>query len=597
MDLKTTWDLSPLLSGDDDPKRETLRAEIENATAEFVRKWKNEPAYLSDPAVLRQALDEYEIWQRKCGGGGNETYYFWLRSEEDQNDPEVKGHLNQAEDFGNKILNQVRFFELAIAKIPPEKQKEFLSAPELAEYKHFLEKLFAEAQYLLTEPEENILALKSGPAHAQWIRMVSGLLSKEEADISMQGAKKRKNFEEILSLIDSTDKTVRDSAAEALNAVFRKHLEIGEAELNAILSDKKIDDELRKLPRPDSGRHVRDDIDTEIVDALRAAVVERFDISRRYYELKAKLLGLPRLAYHERNVPYGDLDKTYDLPAAFALVNRVFLKLDPEFGEILARFGRNGQFDAFPRKGKASGAFCAHNLLSQPTYVLLNHTDKLKDVLTLAHEMGHGINNELMRPVRNALDFGTSTATAEVASTFMEDFVLEELLKEAGPELRLAIMMLKLNDDVSSIFRQIACYEFEEELHRSQRAKGYLSSAEIGRMFQRHMSEYMGEAVEQSPGAENWWLYWSHLRRFFYVYSYASGLLISKSLQASVKGEPGFINKVKAFLSAGLSDSPRGVFQKLGIDIADPDFWKKGLDAIDGNLKAAEELARELKKI
>ncbi|MBI3592133.1 MAG: oligoendopeptidase, partial [Nitrospirae bacterium] len=232
-----------------------------------------------------------------------------------------------------------------------------------------------------------------------------------------------------------------------------------------------------------------------------------------------------------------------------------------------------------------------------PTYILLNHTDMLNDVLTLAHELGHGINNELIRKKQNALNFGTPTSTAEVASTFTEDFVLQEILKKADDRLRLAIMVKKLNDDVSTIFRQAACYQFEQELHHEFRKKGYLSKEEIGKLFQKHMSAYMGDYVEQSAGSENWWVYWNHIRYFFYVYSYAGGLLISKALQNSVKEDPKFIGKVKEFLSAGLSDSPKNIFKKLGVDITDKGFWDKGLDEVESLLMETTQLAKRLGKI
>jgi oligoendopeptidase F len=218
-------------------------------------------------------------------------------------------------------------------------------------------------------------------------------------------------------------------------------------------------------------------------------------------------------------------------------------------------------------------------------------------VLTLAHELGHGINNELIRKCQHALYFGTPISTAEVASTFMEDFVLQEILKEADEELRLALMVKKLNDDVSTIFRQAACYRFEQELHSEFRGKGYLSVEEIGSLFRRNMAAYMGDAVEQSRGSENWWIYWGHIRSFFYVYSYAGGLLISKSLQSYVKKDPRFIDNVKVFLSAGLSDSPRNIFSRLGIDIADAGFWARGLDEVEELLIETTALARKMKKI
>jgi len=279
------------------------------------------------------------------------------------------------------------------------------------------------------------------------------------------------------------------------------------------------------------------------------------------------------------------------------LIYTVMNTLDPKFGEIFAGFIKNGQIEAYPRKGKDSGAFCMHHLMTQPTYILLNHTGKLHDVLTIAHELGHGINNELIREKQHALDFGTPTSTAEVASTFMEDFVLEKIIQGGDDEMRLAIMMQKLNDDVSSIFRQAACYRFEQELHKQFRTSGYLSKEEIGELFQKHMASYMGKAVEQSEGSENWWVYWNHIRYFFYVYSYASGLLISKSLQNSVKRDPVFTEKVKEFLSAGLSDSPKNIFAKLGIDITDKQFWNKGLDEVEKLLNETEILAKKLGKI
>jgi oligoendopeptidase F len=333
------------------------------------------------------------------------------------------------------------------------------------------------------------------------------------------------------------------------------------------------------------------------VDTLIETVSERFDISAAFYKLKARLLKVKKLRYHERNIEYGTISRRYPYETAVKLIMKVLANLDQTFAGILDGFIRNGQFDVYPRKGKAGGAFCAHNLISQPTYILLNHTNRLNDVLTLAHELGHGINNELIRGKQHSLHFGTPISTAEVASTFMEDFVLQEIMRKADDELRLSIMMMRLNDEVSTIFRQVACYRFEQELHEQFRKSGYLSKEEIGRLFQKHMKSYMGASVEQSPGSENWWVYWGHIRSFFYVYSYASGLLISKSLQNSVKEDPRFIGKVKEFLSAGLSDSPKNIFLGVGIDITDKGFWDKGIEEVERLLNETERLARELRKI
>jgi len=592
-----SWNLTNLFQGDNDPRMEDKRKLVEQESYAFINKWKPRKDYLEDPEVLKQALDEYEAWTRRCGTDGDEGYYFMLRTQQDQNDPTLKARFNKIEDFSRRIQNEIQFFYLKIGTIPQKKQKRFLEYKALKKYRHFLERIFAESRYLLSEPEERILNLKASTSYINWVKMTSGFLAKEEREVTAENGKKvLKTFAEIASLMNSRNKIVRHSASGAFNDILGKQVEVAEADINAILANKMIDDELRKMPRPDLSRHISDDIDSEIVDALIIAVFERFSIPSQFYALKAKLMGVRKLQYHERNVEYGHIEKSYPYGKSIKLIERVFKKLDTTFTDILTRFRENGQFDVYPRRGKASGAFCMHHLISQPTYILLNHTGKLHDVLTLAHELGHGINNELMREKQNALNFGAPLSTAEVASTFMEDFVFQELLKEADDESRLAIMVNKLNDDVATIFRQVACYRFEQEIHQAYRQKGYLSKEQIGNLFQKHMAAYMGKAVEQSPGSENWWVYWGHIRYFFYVYSYASGLLISKFLQNRVKENPPFIEKVKKLLSAGLSESPKNIFRELGVDITDKGFWSQGLNEVENLLQETTMLARSLGK-
>jgi oligoendopeptidase F len=593
-----TWNLKHLFQHDDDPMIEKKRKIVEKKSYEFINAWKNRKDYLKDPGVLRQAVDGYEAWRRDFSSDGDEGYYFWLRTTQDQNDPKLKAKFNMIEHFSKKIENDIQFFSLRIAKIPVSQQRRFLEYKGLKDYRHYLERLFAESKHLLSEPEEKIMNLKSSTSYFNWVKMTSSFLAKEERKVLLEdGQREIKPFPVIASLMNNKKKQVRDTAARSFNDILKKNADVAEEEINAVLAHKKTDDEIRRMQRPDIARHISDDIDTEIVDALINAISGRFDIPAEYYALKARLLKVKKLKYHERNVEYGNINRKYTYHDSIKLIRKVLKNLDGKFSLIFDKFLTNGQFDVFPRKGKVSGAFCAHQLVSQPTYILLNHTDRLNDVLTLAHELGHGINNELIREKQNALNFGTPTSTAEVASTFMEDFVLQEMLKHADDELRLSIMMMKLNDDISTIFRQAACYRFEQALHHDFRQKGYLSKEEIGRLFQEHMSAYMGNSVEQSPGSENWWVYWSHIRSFFYVYSYASGLLISKSLQKSVKENPAFIEKVKGFLSAGLSDSPKNIFSNLGIDITDNKFWDKGLGEVSMLLDDTISLAQRLGKI
>jgi|SRR3989344_2900510 len=602
-DIKTEWDLGLLFKGDDDPRIIESRKRIEAEVDNFVKKWRPRKDYLENLKPLKEALEEYEKLEMVGGGEGtdggvgNEYFYFWLKSQKDLNDSNIKACLGKASDFIIKMSNELVFFTIALGKIEEKNQKKFLESSELKKYKHYLERTFASSKYILSEAEEKIMTLKSEPAYSLWVRMLNGFLAKEERDVlDVDGKLRKKSFSEILSLMSEQNKEVRDSAASAFNDILNKHKEVAESEINAVLKDKQIDDGLRKFERPDAARHLSDDLESEIVDSLINTVSSEFGLAREFYKLKAKLLGMEKLEYHERNVDYGEIDLKYSFEKAFSLVYDVLNELDKEFGEIYLRMFKQGQVDVFPKKGKKSGAFCTDSLFSQPTFVMLNHTDKLRDVTIIAHEFGHAINGELARK-QSPLNYGMVLSTAEVASTFMEDFVFRRLVNGVDDETKLALIMMKLNDELSTIFRQTACYKFEQELHREFREKGYLPLEDIGRIFSKHMASYMGEAVKMSPGNENWWVYWGHIRTFFYVYSYSSGILISKAMQRKVREDPGFILDVKEFLSLGLTASPKKVFANMGINISEKVFWESGIAEFKEWLKEAENLARKLGKI
>ncbi len=596
---KTEWDLSPLLKSDDDPKIQEYRQIITKATDDFVAKWKQRIDYLEKPEILKEALDELESLEN-TEANNKEVYYYNLRTAVESDNPDIRAKENQAIEFEKTIINKFQFFWLNLAKIDKKLQPQFLNAKSLQQYKHILERTFAAAKYRLSEAEERLILLKSSVAYGNWVEMTSIFLAKEEREAISEGGKKVKLTEEQLgTLLNSRKKNVRDKAAEAFNGLLSDYADVAEHEINSILANKKIDDELRGYERPDKSRHISDDIESDVVDVLISAVSGRNSIPHRHYKLKTELLGLSKLEYHERGVPYGSAEKEYSYEETCQLIHSVFSELDSEFAAIFERFLKNGQIDVYPRKGKRGGAFCTGSGagLKNPTYIMLNHTNKIRDVITLAHELGHGINNELIRQKQLNINASTPMSTAEVASTFMEDFVLERLLKHANTELELELRVSKMDDIVATIFRQVGCYKFEQELHRQYRIKGYLSKEEIGKIFQTEMAAYMGPAVEQSSGSQNWWVYWPHIRYFFYVYSYAGGLLISKALQSKVRRDKIFIEKVKVFLAAGRSKSPKDIFAEMGIDITDKAFWDAGLDEIENLMNETEALAKKLGKI
>ena len=596
--ITTEWDLSYLIKNGDVLEEEMSKARYIEAREAFENKWKKRTDYLESPSALKKALDDYEKFIGNFSGGGEAGYYFVLKNFLDQNNPLIKAKYNKIQELVIKTENDLEFFTHRLAKVSERQQKIFLNSPELFEYKHFLETLFNEAKYLLSEDEEKILNSMIPTAYLNWVRMTSDFLARKEAIVlNERGKKVKKSFSEIWSDVIDRNKNVRDSAVKAFNKMLEEHSDTAEVELNSVLQNKKITDELRKMDRPDLARHIADDIDTKAVDALIEAVESRFDISKKYYKLKAQLNGVKKLKYHERTVEYGDFNKKYSYEESVELVGKAFKKLDGEFYYLFRDMVENGKIDVFPKKGKESSEFCVTLLKDKPTYILLNHSGKLNDVTTLAHEMGHAINDELIKKHQNSLNMYTPVSTAEVASTFMQDFVLDEVSEGISDKDKLTLNMMRLDEAISAVMRQIACYKFELELHKIYREKGYISREEIGKIFTKNMKAYMGEYVEQSEGSQNWWVQWSHIRNYFYVYSYSSGLLISKFLQDAVKNDARFISKVKEFLSAGSSESPKDIFSRLGINIDDKNFWLKGLKEIDDLLTETSNIAKKLGKI
>lgn len=590
--MKTEWEFEWINTKTFDKKRK----ECEIAYNEFVLKWKNREDYLKKPETLKEILDEFEKLNRLYRGGGDEGYYYSLKRELNQSDTEIKKKLLSIDEFQKKQSQKIAFFEISLSRIPLEKQKEFLENDLLKEYKNFLTELFENSKHILDEEIEKTLSLKSTGSYELWVQMVEGLLSKELREvISKDGKKEMMNYSQLIDLMRSNKKEIRNGACAAFEDIMSKYEEIAEVELNAVLEYAKINDELRKYSRVDEARIKEDSVDYGFIDSIIEAVKEKFNISKKYFELMSKLLGQEKISYYERNVELFKFSKEYSYDESVKIVKDVFLNLDEEFYNIFEDMILKGRIDVFPKQGKNGGAFCASLKLDGPTYVLLNHANSLRNVTTIAHEMGHAINDYFMKKKENALNFGHPKSTAEVASTFMEDFVFENVLKTAKEEEKFYLLFQKIGEDIQTIHRQIALYLFELEIHTKYREEGYLSKERIGEIFGKHIGEYMGNFVDLG-NINLWWIYWGHIRSYFYVYSYASGALISKAMQAKYREHPDFIFKIKEFLSTGKSKKPREIFEEMGIKI-NKEFFLSGLNEIEKDLFEVEELGKKLGKI
>jgi len=557
--MKTEWDLGGLKS--DFEKERVL---IEKINDNFKNKWEKDSTYLENPLKLKEALDEIEKISEKFSKGGNEFDYYFLNQELNQNDAEIRRKFLSADEFIKKQSNKIIFFSINLSKIGEERKKEFLQNPILKKYHPYLFELFENAKHILSEKEEKILTLKENASYGMWVRMVSSLLSKEtRISIDEKGEKKEFVYSELMNLMKSADKKVRLSAKKAFEDILKKYEEIAEFEINAVLEEAKINDELRGFTRADEARIKSDSIDFDFVNSVLEAVKEKFSISREYYKLKATLMGQKKIGYSERTAELKKVEKIFDLDSAVEIIKKVFSKLDKNFTYIFEDMLKSGKIDFFPKIGKNGGAFCVSFGKNKPVYVLLNYTNKLRDVAVISHEMGHAINYKLMKK-EPSIYYDLPKSTGEVASTFMEDFIYKEIMEELSEEDRFFLKIARFEDDLATIPRQIALYFFELEIHESYRKEGYLSKEKIGKIFVKHMSEYLGKSVDMK-NANLWWVYWEHIRLFFYVYSYASGLLISKAMQKKYRRDKNFIEKIKLFLSTGTSKRPREIFKELGM--------------------------------
>ena len=597
MKLQTQWNLSALGSGVNDPVFAQERTLVEKKYAAFARKWKKDQSFLHDEKSLKKALDTYQTITEL---GTKELTYIYLMRQVHSTDIALQKAEKKAEEFYQEQAQVIRFFVLTLGTIEKKYQKKFLSSKELETYHHFLKGIFDNAEFLLSEKEEYILSLKSGVAHGNWQSMLAEFLSKQSREVFVMDGKKtvkkRQTFAEIQSLTHHTNKRVRSAAATAVHEILAEFAPLAEKEFNSILENKKINDNLRGYTRPDHARILSDDINFEIVDTMTGVVTNNFKLAKDYYKLKSQLLKTEKLAYHERNVPVGDITSEHNYEQSVDLVRQALERIDNEFVEIYNDMIDGGRIDVYPREGKRGGAFCMYWGYSDPVYVMLNHTNRITDTTTLAHEIGHAINGVLMKK-ESPINYDNPMFLAEIASNFCEEYVFDLINEELSDKERLILNMEKIGGAVSSIMRQVAGYNFEREIHDVFRAEGYISKEQIGTIFSKHMKSYMGTSVTQDAGSENWWVYWSHFRSPFYVYTYASGLLLANAMRAYVKENPAYIDSVKKFFSTGTSMSPQELFDSIGIDITDAAFWQSGIDEIKDLLKETKKLAKKLGKI
>lgn len=583
MKIKTSWELEKLFYKSlKDPRIVRDIAKGDKAIAGFVAKYSKNKKHLNNPKALKKALEDYEALDLACSPAP--LYYANYRKELNAKDTEAEAFLNKCGDHYTKRGTKLIFFTLELGKISATAQKKMLASKELAEFRYWLERLFLTAKHDLSEPEEKILSLMSDVSGGRWIQAVDNILNTRTVIFK----NKKIPLNEASEKVSSLPKTDRRALHKIVMNEFKNVSQMAESELNALVSRKKITDELRGFKEPYDATILGYENDRESVLNLVKTVTKQFPVSQRFYKLKAKMLKEKTLTYAERGIPVGKVDKKVSFVQAAKIVHDAFNDLHPRYAVIFDRLLSNGQVDVYPKAGKTSGAYCSFTV-GQPTLVLLNHIDNARSLMTLAHEMGHAIHGEQSKRQRPLYEMCT-IATAEVASTFFEQVAFNALLKNLSGKERMLVLHNRLQDDVSTVFRQIACFNFEVDMHKAIRQKGLLSKEDLAVLLNSHMAAYLGPVVKLAPEDGYFFVMWGHIRRSFYVYSYVFGLLVARALYERVKKDPSFIETIdKYFLQAGGSASPEDIFAQCGLDLYKPDVFLEGLKGIEKDIKELEK--------
>ncbi len=586
---KTDWNLRKLFyTSATNSKIEEDMVRGDTATKTFATKYRKDKKWLSNPKSLAKALSEYEKLELVCSPAP--ILYASYRKELNASDKQAEALANTLDERYTKRGNMLMFFSLELAKISPSMQKRFLKAPELTKYRYMLKVLFESAKHDLSEPEEKILSLLGDVSNGRWIQAVEDIIHTKE--VSFDG--KNIPVPQALEILRTLPKTKRYALHKATMKALRDIAPMAESELNAIITRKKITDELRKFEEPFDATILGYENERDSVLSMVSAVSKAFGVSKRFYKAKALLMGEKKLTYADRVAPAGTLKKKISFDEALNIVRKAFADLHPRYAEILDRLVSNGQVDVYPKKGKSGGAFCS-GAVSSPTMVLLNHVDDAHSLLTLAHEMGHAIHTERSKKQQPVYQNYT-TSVAETASTFFEQVAFDALTEKLTEKERLIAMHDRLQGDIVTVFRQIACFNFESDMHQAVRSKGLIPKEDIAKLMNKHMASYLGNSVELTEDDGYFFVAWSHIRRFFYVYSYAYGQLISRAMYARVKKDHSYIEKVDAFLTAGGSASPEDIFEACGLNVRSEAFFKEGLKSIERDVLEFEKAVKNVVK-
>jgi oligoendopeptidase F len=584
------WDLEPLVDGAGPDGADRLLAEADERAATFSERYAGRVKDLDGPE-LAAAMAELQQIAELVGRVGS---YAQLRFSVDTADPINGALLARVHEQATAVETKLLFFDLEWAAIDDARAEELLASDGLDTSRHHLQTVRRYRPHLLSEPEERVMSEKAVSGRDAWTRLFSELTS--SISVEVPDADEPVALDVALSRLMSNDREIRRSTAAAVTEALQPGLRTRAYIFNTLLQDKAVDDRLRTYPSWLASRNLSNEASDESVQALLEAVRANYELPQRWYRLKAGLLGLDRLADYDRMASVATEEVEIAWPEATEIVLGSFEEFSPVMADTARRFFDERWIDAPVRPSKRGGAFCAYTVPSVHPYLMLNYTSRRRDVLTLAHELGHGLHAALAIP-RGVLEQHTPLTLAETASVFGETLVFRRLLDAAEtPASRLALLAENIEGSIATVFRQTAMNRFEDLVHTARREEGELSIERFGDLWHRSQTEMLGDAVEVTEGYRSWWSYVPHfIGTPGYVYAYAYGQLLALSVYGRYLEEgESFVPRYIELLSAGGSRSPEELAAIAGLDLTDPEFWTDGLKLVGAQLDAAEQAAAEV---
>lgn len=575
-----TWNLNDLFASYDDPQVEaTLKDCLQRAEsfAAAYRPVMAQPEVLS-AAKLAQALRDLEELYDALGRVGS---YAGLLYAADTAKPEHQDFEQKVEQRSTEIRNLVLFFELEWLKIDDATAQRLIDAPALAPYRHYLTSLRRYRPHTLSEAEEKIVNEKDNSGRNAFGRLFSEVTSALTFSLERDGKKEELNLSQMLSLLHDPDRALRQRAMETVYDELSKHGQVLTFVYDTLVQDHLTMDRLRHYTDPMQPRHLSNEIDGQAVKTMMSVAESNYGLAQDYFRLKAKLLNLPKLALYDQYAPVGKEVRPFPYDKAQETVLAALAAFDPSFRQLASEFFAKNWIDAEIRQGKRGGAFCASPSPKLHPYILCNYDDNLRDVMTVAHELGHGLHGCLSRK-QNYFNYDTPLTTAETASVFAEMLVFDHLLaQQSDPQVQIALLAGKLEDIFATVFRQNVLTRFEE-LVFAARTTSRLTPEAVGQHWLEANGKYYGDAIDMPEGYRWGWSYIPHfIHSRFYCYSYVFGQLLVLALYRMYKDEgKSFVPKYIALLEAGGSATPDELLKPLGVDIHKKEFWQRGFAEI-----------------